>query len=83
MSDDFRPFAALNLPDRADGGLLFVGGAVVCVDDPNVRAILPRVDRRVLTYGLSSEADLSATEVSVAGFSVSGGSMTLIMGETG
>jgi UDP-N-acetylmuramate--alanine ligase len=46
----------------------FYGAVVACVDDPNVRAILPRVDRRVITYGLSSEAELSATEVQVAGF---------------
>ncbi len=49
----------------------FYGAAVVCLDDPSVRAILPRVDRRTITYGLSSEADLSATEVSVAGFTAS------------
>ncbi len=46
----------------------FYGAIVACLDDPNVRAILPRVDRRAITYGLSSEADLSATDVAVAGF---------------
>ena len=49
----------------------FYGAAIVCVDDPNVRAILPRVDRRVLTYGFSSEADVSATGVEVSGFGTS------------
>ncbi len=49
----------------------FYGAAVVCLDDPNVRAILPRVDRRCITYGLSSEADLCATQVVVAGLSAS------------
>jgi UDP-N-acetylmuramate--alanine ligase len=41
----------------------FYGAAVVCLDDANVRAILPRVDRRVISYGLSSEADVQAREV--------------------
>ena len=38
----------------------FYGAAVVCLDDRNVRAILPRVDRKLITYGLSSDADVSA-----------------------
>jgi UDP-N-acetylmuramate--alanine ligase len=36
----------------------FYGAAVVCVDDANVRSILPRVNRRVITYGVSANADL-------------------------
>jgi UDP-N-acetylmuramate--alanine ligase len=35
----------------------FYGAVTVCVDDPMLRAILPRVRRRVYTYGLSAEAD--------------------------
>jgi len=46
----------------------FYGATVVCLDDPNVRDILPRVDRKVITYGLSSDADVVATEVEVVGF---------------
>jgi UDP-N-acetylmuramate--alanine ligase len=46
----------------------FYGAAVVCLDEPNLRAILPRVDRRVVTYGLSSDADLVATDVAFDGF---------------
>ncbi|HET9298828.1 MAG TPA: UDP-N-acetylmuramate--L-alanine ligase [Candidatus Polarisedimenticolaceae bacterium] len=46
----------------------FYGVAVACVDDPNVRAILPRIDRKKIGYGLSSEADVSATEIEVKGF---------------
>ena len=37
-------------------GLPFYGAAVLCVDDPGVRSILPRVDRRVITYGLKPGA---------------------------
>jgi UDP-N-acetylmuramate--alanine ligase len=49
----------------------FYGAAVVCLDEPNLRAILPRVDRKIVTYGLSSEADLVATDVVFDGFSSS------------
>jgi len=47
--------------------LPFYGAAVVCIDDPNIKAILPRIDRKVITYGLSSEADVMATDVKVEG----------------
>lgn len=46
----------------------FYGAAVVCIDDPNVRAILPRVDRKRIRYGLSSDADVMASDVHVDGF---------------
>jgi UDP-N-acetylmuramate--alanine ligase len=46
----------------------FYGAAIVCLDDPNLRAILPRVDRKLVTYGLSSDADLTATDVAFDGF---------------
>jgi UDP-N-acetylmuramate--alanine ligase len=46
----------------------FYGSAVVCLDEPNVREILPRVDRRVVTYGFSSQADVVATGAAFQGF---------------
>ena len=46
----------------------FYGAVVACVDDPNVRAVLPRVDRRVIAYGLSSDAEISAADVAMSGF---------------
>jgi len=46
----------------------FYGATVVCADDANVRAILPRVDRRTVTYGLSSDAEIVAGEIAVDGF---------------
>jgi UDP-N-acetylmuramate--alanine ligase len=36
----------------------FFGAAVLCLDDPNVQAIIPSVKRPVITYGTSSQADL-------------------------
>jgi UDP-N-acetylmuramate--alanine ligase len=47
----------------------FYGAAVVCLDEPNLRAILPRIDRKVVTYGFSDDADLVATDVVFDGFS--------------
>jgi UDP-N-acetylmuramate--alanine ligase len=37
----------------------FYGAALLCLDHPEVQAILPRVrDRRVVTYGFSTQADI-------------------------
>ncbi|GAU07823.1 UDP-N-acetylmuramate--L-alanine ligase [Desulfoplanes formicivorans] len=38
----------------------FYGLNVVCGDDPNIRAILPRIKRPVVTYGLGPDNDLRA-----------------------
>ncbi len=43
--------------------LPFWGMAVLCADDPNVRAILPRVDRPVMTYGMSEDCAIQAVDV--------------------
>lgn len=43
--------------------LPFWGMAVVCIDDENVREILPRVTKPVTTYGLSEGANIRASEV--------------------
>ncbi|HUO44743.1 MAG TPA: UDP-N-acetylmuramate--L-alanine ligase [Burkholderiales bacterium] len=47
--------------------LPFYGSAVLCVDDPNVREILPAVDRPVVTYGLSERARIRAVDVRADG----------------
>ncbi len=46
----------------------FYGAVVACADDPGVAAILPRITRRVTTYGLKPGADVSAVDVVVEGF---------------
>jgi len=43
--------------------LPFWGMAVVCVDDANIREILPRVTKPVMTYGLSEDARIRAKNV--------------------
>ena len=41
----------------------FYGASVLCLDDPNVQAIIPHVERRRITYGLSAQADISAHNI--------------------
>lgn len=45
----------------------FYGTAVVCIDDANVREILPFISRPVTTYGLSEEAQVRAYDVRARG----------------
>jgi len=40
----------------------FYGAAILCLDDENVQQILPSINRRTITYGRSSQADLRITE---------------------
>ena len=47
----------------------FYGATILCLDDPNVREILPRIKRKVITYGLSTEADYRAEEIRSSGSS--------------
>ncbi len=44
----------------------FYGLAVLCIDDVNVRALLPKARKRFATYGLSAEADFSATDLKMS-----------------
>ncbi len=45
----------------------FYGSCVVCADDPNVRDILPRFTRRVITYGLSECVSFRAERLPAEG----------------
>ncbi len=38
--------------------LPFYGQAIMCIDDPVVRELIPRVSRQVITYGFSEDADV-------------------------
>lgn len=44
----------------------FYGSVVLCLDDPGAQAIIPRIERRIITYGLSSQADVEATDVELS-----------------
>ncbi|NOI66135.1 UDP-N-acetylmuramate--L-alanine ligase [Vibrio sp. 99-8-1] len=38
--------------------LPFYGQAIMCIDDPVVRELIPKVSRQVITYGFSDDADV-------------------------
>ncbi len=46
----------------------FYGSVIVCLDDPNVRSILPQLERRVISYGLTPQAQLRATDIQLSKF---------------
>ena len=55
LRDAFDAFVA-NIP--------FYGFAALCIDHPEVQAMIPRVsDRRIVTYGLSPQADIRAVNL--------------------
>src|SRR3989442_1308854 len=41
----------------------FYGAIIACADDPNLTGVLPRMTRRVITYGLAADAHATATAV--------------------
>ena len=45
----------------------FYGAAVLCLDQPNVQLLIPRVEKRIITYGLESAADLTAHRLTLSG----------------
>jgi UDP-N-acetylmuramate--alanine ligase len=47
--------------------LPFYGRAVLCADDPNVRAIIPQLTKPVTTYGFAPDAQVRALDVAASG----------------
>ena len=45
----------------------FYGSAILCLDDPNIQSLIPYVEKRYITYGLSSQADYTARNISIDG----------------
>lgn len=43
--------------------LPFYGLAVVCLDDPNIKTLIPELSRKTLTYGFDEQADVRAVNV--------------------
>ncbi|MEA3405132.1 MAG: UDP-N-acetylmuramate--L-alanine ligase [Pseudomonadota bacterium] len=48
-------------------GLPFYGLAIVCLDDENVRKMLPKLTRKAMTYGFDEQADIRAINVKADG----------------
>ena len=47
----------------------FYGAVIACADDPNLAAVLPRLKRRVITYGLDAPgAQFTGRDVELGGF---------------
>jgi len=63
--DHYGDFDALRFAfDTFVGNIPFYGFAVLCVDHPEVQAMIPRLsDRRLITYGFSRQADVRAVNV--------------------
>ncbi|MBT3514464.1 MAG: UDP-N-acetylmuramate--L-alanine ligase [Nitrospina sp.] len=45
----------------------FYGSAILCLDDPNIQSLIPSIEKRYITYGLSSQADYTARNISIDG----------------
>jgi UDP-N-acetylmuramate--alanine ligase len=44
---------------------------ILCLDDPNLQSIIPGLERRLITYGFSAQADVGARDTRIEGFSSS------------
>jgi len=45
----------------------FYGSTILCLDDVHTREILPRIKRKIVTFGLAAEADYRATDIVYSG----------------
>jgi len=45
----------------------FYGSSVLCLDQPNIQQMIPQIEKRVITYGLESGADVTARRLVFAG----------------
>jgi len=45
----------------------FYGSVVLCLDQPNIQMLIPRIEKRIITYGLESGADLVARHLTLSG----------------
>jgi UDP-N-acetylmuramate--alanine ligase len=63
--DFYGDFAALSQAfETFVGNIPFYGFAVLCIDHPVVQSMIARLsERRILTYGLSPQADIRATNL--------------------
>jgi len=46
----------------------FYGAVALCLDDPNVRSIIPSIDRRTITYGMTPQAQVRAVDINIDHF---------------
>jgi UDP-N-acetylmuramate--alanine ligase len=48
----------------------FYGSSILCLDHPNVRALIPAVQKRYITYGLDQEANVRGEEIRPQGWGI-------------
>jgi UDP-N-acetylmuramate--alanine ligase len=41
----------------------FYGSVIICLDDQNIQMIIPQITRRIITYGMRAQAEISAGDV--------------------
>jgi UDP-N-acetylmuramate--alanine ligase len=46
----------------------FYGSVVACADEPHLAAILPRITRKLVTYGFDAKADVRGSDVQLGSF---------------
>lgn len=51
--------------------LPFYGHAILCLDDAEIRNLLPQVSRPILTYGIEQDADVKAVDIKCDGLQCS------------
>jgi len=47
----------------------FYSSIVLCLDDPNLQSLIPKLERRIITYGFSAQADIYAQDPRFDAFS--------------
>lgn len=45
----------------------FYGASIICSDEPSLQSMIPQLEKRYITYGLNSQADYNARNISVQG----------------
>jgi UDP-N-acetylmuramate--alanine ligase len=45
----------------------FYGAVVLCLDEPAVQSLIPQIKRRIVTYGTAASADVSISDLNLAG----------------
>jgi UDP-N-acetylmuramate--alanine ligase len=45
----------------------FYGAAVICLDDQNVASLIPEIGKRIITYGMTGQADVMARNIVTKG----------------
>jgi UDP-N-acetylmuramate--alanine ligase len=46
----------------------FYGAVILCLDEPNLQSLIPRIKRRIVSYGFSGQADLNIVNPTYRGF---------------